>query len=73
MKIRSLSMVLVLAAVASGAGAGEAVHAASAQRLAVNPAHQALGIDDTGRFTDVMLPGRVAGMAASMPACSNCH
>ena len=73
MKIRSLSMVLALAAFAGGAVAGEAVHVASARHVMVNPAHQALGIDDTGRLADVMLPGNTVGMAASMPACSTCH
>lgn len=71
MKIRSLSMVIALTAVASGAMAGEVIHVASNQ-APVNRVHEALGIRDTGNFADVV---DMRGMQASarMPACSNCH
>lgn len=71
MKIRSLSMVIALTAVASGAAAGEAIHVAS-NHAPVNRVHEALGIRDTGSFADVV---EARGMLASaqMPACSTCH
>lgn len=71
MKIRSLSLVLGIAALASGAVAGEAVHVAS-RPVAAIPAHEALGIGDTTRIADVMRPDdRLA--VVDMPACNKCH
>ncbi|MCP1373093.1 hypothetical protein [Dyella lutea] len=71
MKIRTLSMVAVLTAVASGAVAGEAIHSAS-NRAPVNRMHEALGIRDTRGFADVV-DVRGFRAAAAMPACSTCH
>jgi hypothetical protein len=74
MKIRSLSLVLVLAVVAGGAMAGEAVHAATGNAAAIpaNPAHQALGLSSADALTDVDV-ARLARAAVDMPACSTCH
>ena len=70
MKIRSLSLVIALTAVASAAAAGEAIHAAS-HRAPADRVHAALGPGQLGLqpVTDA-----VAGTRSStMPACSTCH
>ncbi|HEU4670446.1 MAG TPA: hypothetical protein VFR91_07045 [Dyella sp.] len=71
MKIRSLSMVIVLAAAASGAAAGEVVHAAS-HRVPADRVHEALGFRDTGLFAGLSGTADMRA-AAQMPACSTCH
>ncbi|MBU6246353.1 MAG: hypothetical protein KGN77_01245 [Xanthomonadaceae bacterium] len=71
MTIRSLSLMVVLAAVAGSAMAGEAIHAAS-HRPPADRVHAAFAVRDS-----VLLApwsgAQATGMSASMPACTTCH
>jgi len=71
MTIRSLSLMVVLAAVASSAVAGEVVRAAS-HRPPADRVHETLALRDSVLLAAA--PGAPAlRMSASMPACTTCH
>lgn len=70
MKMRTLSLMIALTAVASGAMASEIIQAAC-HRVPHDRVHQALGFDGPGRLP--VLTGVPVNRAAAMPACSTCH